>query len=411
MTQSITEPARAIPVVRNVDVLVVGGGIAGVSAAVCAARQGAKTLLVERYGYLGGITVAWPVPIVFQYGKPGEYYVQGIAREIVDRLDALGGWQGPEETQKTHQHADGRFDTELLKLMLMEMCREADVELLLHSTLSDTVTEHSTVKGIVVDNKSGRQAVLATCTVDATGDGDVAALAGARSLPKLNSDAADPEGGTIGHCSFGGSIEGLDRQSAKRMRDEDPELYAILQKKLSVDSAGLLMFNMKGDAVDVWDLTRMEQEGSQGMLEALRILHKERPAVGHKVNYVATQFGVRLGRRIAGVKTLTREKAKSCAIDGDEVCVFASNVGSAGIPFGCLVPESVDGVVIGSRSISVDENTFGAIRLIGTAFGLGEAAGTAAALAVKAGVQPRDLDVGRLRATLKSNGALIGDPT
>jgi hypothetical protein len=409
MTQSLSfsEPARSLPVPRESDVLVVGGGIAGVSAAVCAARLGAKTLLVERYGYLGGITVGWPVPVVFQYGRPGGYFVQGIAREIVDRLDALGGWVHPEEARSRHPHADGIFDTELLKLVLVEMCEEAGVELLLHSTLGNALTENGRVVGVAVENKSGRQALLGKITVDSTGDGDVAALAGARSLPSENGDAEDPEGGTIGHCSFGVQIKGMSRERMKRLKEEEPERYERLAQKFKIDSVGMISFNMKGDATDAWDLTRMEREGSLNALRALRALREELPGEEFAIDFVAAQFGVRLGRRIAGVKTLTHEAAAKLERRGDEIGLVAFQGGAAGIPYGCLVPERVDGLLMGSRSISVEERMFGPIRLIGTAFALGEAAGTAAGLSVRESVQPRDLEVATLRSQLQTQKALI----
>ncbi len=408
--QYVEEPARRTEVASDVDVLVGGGGIAGVAAAVCAARQGAEVLLVERYGYLGGVTVGWPVPILIQYGRPGEYFVQGFGRELVDRLDELGGWIGPDEPES---RGDGLLDTELLRLVLAEKCREAGVEVLLHSWIVDAVTEDGAVRGVIVENKSGRQALKADVVVDATGDADVAALAGAAMLADEAPEAVDePTGRAIGRCSFRADPEGVDTERFERFKEEEPERYKELMEQVvaagGVKEPGGAAISFRGDAVDAWDLTRMEMEGSRQALVTLEFFRQNVPGWENAtIGRLADQFGVRLGRRVAGLETLTKEHVKQARRTERDIALFHAGGEAAGIPYGCLVPRSVDGLIIGSRSISVEEAAFGSIRLIGTAWALGEAAGTAAALARAEGVEPRYLDVARLRTVLEDQGALV----
>jgi hypothetical protein len=153
----------------------------------------------------------------------------------------------------------------------------------------------------------------------------------------------------------------------------------------------------------------MELEGAAKLLRTVTFLRERMP--GHenvKIRHIAPQLGVRLGRRVAGVETLSAEHREQARRGERDVCLFYGPGGKlVGIPFGCLVPETLDGVIIGSRSLSVDHQTFGPIRLIGTAWGIGEAAGTAAGLATAEHVLPRDLDVARLRAALTEQGAMV----
>ena len=142
MSRTITEKERQTPVVAEADVAVAGGGIAGMCAAVAAARMGMKTVLVERYGYLGGVMTGYPVPVLFQYGIEDQPLVGGVGKELVDRCREAGTWNPP-----THRH-DGVVDTEVQKLVMMEMLDECGVELFLHSMVVGVVKEGDTVGGI-----------------------------------------------------------------------------------------------------------------------------------------------------------------------------------------------------------------------------------------------------------------------
>jgi hypothetical protein len=410
--QYVEEDARRTPVVRDVDVLVAGGGIAGVAAAVRAAERGAEVLLVERYGYLGGITVGWPVPFVWQYGRDGDYYVQGFGKELIDRLEELGGWLPSDHPLCKEKDADGWMDVDLLRLVLAERCEEAGVEVLLHSWIADAVVQQGAVRGVIVENKSGRQALLGDLVVDATGDADVAALAGA-ALKTEGGDAFDPESGaTVGSCSFGAKLEGVDEDRVQEFKEQNPDRFEELMHQLvehgGVKKVSCASLTMRGDAVDPWDLTRMEMEGSRKALRTLEFLRANVPGYENaKLTKLSTQFGTRLGRRIEGVKTLTGEDVREARRHDDDICLFWAREGRTGVPYGALVPESLEGLVVGSRSISVESAAFGAIRLIGTAWALGEAAGTAAGLAHRQNKGFCELDVSELRAILQEQGAIV----
>jgi hypothetical protein len=226
-------------------------------------------------------------------------------------------------------------------------------------------------------------------------------------------EAYDEESGaTVGSCSFGAKLEGVDLERAKQFKEQNPERYAELMDRLveaggvkKVSCAGL---TMRGDAVDAWDLTRMEMEGSRKALRTLEFLRANVPGYEDaRLTKLSTQFGTRLGRRIEGVGTLTREDVQQTRRHEDDICLFWAREGKAGVPYGCLVPESLDGLIVGSRSISVDSAAFGTIRLIGTAWGLGEAAGTAAGLAHERRAGFRELDPQDVRAALEEQGALV----
>ncbi len=187
--KTYTEPARDIPVTREADVIVVGGGPAGLAAAIASARQGAKTVLLEQFGYLGGTATASLMACINGFRNQVEpdatQVVRGIAEEIVLELKALGGLGRSPSPQKVYPTEPGQLeysyavDTEAFKYVTMKLCVDAGVDLLLHTYFCDAIVEAGAVTGAIVENKSGRQALRASVTVDASGDADVAARAGA----------------------------------------------------------------------------------------------------------------------------------------------------------------------------------------------------------------------------------------
>ena len=187
--QTYFEPGRELPVARDVDVIVVGGGPAGLAAAIAAARNGASTVLVERFGYLGGTATASLMACINGFRNQVEpdftQTVRGIAQEIVLDLKALGGLgrspypQKPYPTEPGQMEYSYAIDTEAFKYVTLKLCVEAGVDLLFHTWFCDAILLNGAIKGVIVENKSGRQALLAQVVVDASGDGDVAARAGA----------------------------------------------------------------------------------------------------------------------------------------------------------------------------------------------------------------------------------------
>jgi hypothetical protein len=407
--QHIQEPARTLPIIADVDVLVAGGGIAGCCAAISAARQGVSVLLVERYGYLGGLTAAWPVPVIFQYGEPGNPIVRGIGEEIHERCRADGVWKpagkGMDYFVGTIQ--DGELDPEILKLVLMELCLEAGVQLRLHSTLVSAFNDNDQLHTVVIESKSGREAIRCQQAVDATGDGDLAALAGADCIPFEK-----------GFCSLGANLHGIDKEHVRQLQLYYPDTYNELVERFKQEANGCKQFGfhtegtgafpMSGNCLDAADLTRMEVEGSMKLLRSLRWARQHFPGYQNaQLTRIAPQFGVRFGRRLVGISTLTEEECKNHVEYEDVVLRFCHSDNAMGVSYRQLVPQRLDGLIVGSRSFSVDAGTFHNIRLIGTAYGLGHAAGAAAGLCVRHGCRFRDLPYAPLRALLLEQGAIL----
>ncbi|MDI7274736.1 MAG: FAD-dependent oxidoreductase, partial [Anaerolineae bacterium] len=178
MTRTITEPARELPIVAEADVVVCGGGPGGFPAAIAAARHGARTVLIERYGFLGGLATAGLVAPILGHTASGSHtpIVEGLLREVTGRMHALGGAPGWEDAC---QEWGIRFDAEALKVVLDELCAEAGVELWLHTWLADAIVENGRIAAAVVETRSGRGAVAGRVFIDATGDADLAWRAGA----------------------------------------------------------------------------------------------------------------------------------------------------------------------------------------------------------------------------------------
>jgi ribulose 1,5-bisphosphate synthetase/thiazole synthase len=417
MSKTITERQREIPVVAEADVTVAGGGIAGMCAAVAAARMGMKTVLVERYGYLGGIMTGYPVPLLFQYGTDGQPMVAGIGKEMVERCKELGTWSPPDEWH------DGCVDTEVQKLVMMEMLDEAGVELFLHSWVVDVIKEGEQISGIIIESKSGRQAILAKQVVDASGDADLVALAGGDyQIPANWDDKHDSD--FKGRHSFYAIMTGIDRERYEAFKKEQPEKYRELLAKLKVlggvEDYGLSRVTsgvrtLNGDCTDVRDLTRMEYKSSVTTIRCMRFLKQKMP--GYKnvlIQSVSAQLGVRETRRIVALHRMTKAEAEEGVEYPDVVGRWNYNHKYImGIPYRSMIPERLDGVIVAGRSLDCDRNLNGYLRLIGPAFVMGHATGVAAALCVQGDQRYRDLDAAKLQDALRQQKAYLGryEPT
>jgi ribulose 1,5-bisphosphate synthetase/thiazole synthase len=411
MDKHITEREKKIPVVAEADVAVVGGGIAGMCAAVAAARMGMKTALVERYGYLGGIMTAYPVPSLFQYGIPEQPLAGGIGAELVERCKEVGTWTPPE---KGH---DGLVDTEVQKLVMMEMLDESGVELFLHSWVVHVIKEEDAIGGIFIENKSGRQAIVAKQVIDASGDADLVALAGgAFRTPSDNDDGSKSD--FKGRHSFFATMTDIDRERHEQFKKEQPEKYQKLLDKLrelgGVENYGLSRVTsgvrtLNGDCTDVHDLTMMELKSSVTTVRCMRFLKAEMPGYENVlIKSVSPQLGVRDTRRIVGLHRMTKAEAEEGVEYPDAVCRWNYNYKNImGIPYRSMIPEQLDGVIVAGRAIDIERALYGYTRLIGPAFGMGHAAGVAATLCVQQDKRYRDLDVTELQDALRQQKAYL----
>jgi hypothetical protein len=441
---------KQVPITRRADVVVVGGGPTGIAAALAAAQEGVATLLVERYGFLGGNATAGLVgPLLGAFDAAGEeQLICGLYETFVQRMVAEGGAIHPRDirtgdphvafsTSRIFDHATP-FDPETMKVVAARMMREFGVDLLLHSFFVDAIVEANTLNGVIVANKSGLQAIAATVTVDCTGDGDVAARAGA---PVVQGREAD---GLVQPSTMFFRIKDVDkaRYHAYVHETQDRHFRALFaQARANGDitfprEIAVVLEQPRGDewrvnctrilgvdGTNVDDLTRAEIEGREQVQQLIRFFRKYVPGF-ERCTLVDTgaQVGVRETRRIVGEYTLTADDILYGTPFDDVVlfCAYPPDLHSPThsghthvgrmvasayqIPYRAMVPQRIDGLLAAGRCISSTHEALSAVRVMAQCFGMGQAAGTAAALAVQAGVPPRHLDVPHLQRTLVARG-------
>lgn len=417
----ITEPVRQTPVVANVDVVVVGGGTAGVMAAVAAARTGAKTLVVERYAYLGGYFACQPGGAFGQSFQDmnGDMVITGLPWEFMERLIAAGGATRPEDIEppKGRKWHIGKsrpmVHFEAVKTLAFEMMEEEGIQLLLHTLTVGAIVEKDVLKGIIVENKSGRQAILAKTVVDSSGDADVAAYAGAPfdKTPKTD----------MYQIQRGFKVAVVNERGR-------PEIIGPPGEPLRIRYLNAAYNH--GDGSDVWDLTRAEIEIRK---RALKRLEEWRKQPGYETAYIfetgeSPILGVRETRRVVGEYVLSEEDiqqghkfadtiAKSAqgldmhnsASDnrGESAVCLPCEADYYDIPYRCLVPKQIDNLLVAGRCISATHIAEAATRKVPNCMATGQAAGTAAALAARLDVAPRELDIAVLQSTLREQGANV----
>ena len=398
----VVQPAREIPVFHETDVVVVGGGAAGVAAAVSAARNGAKVALVERSGSLGGLFTNGLVLIFVGNGvrEDGRFRVctQGFCREFIERLEAMG------PHCITKRPAEGRVwtptaDPEAAKVLMDRMVQEAGVDVFFHAWGVDVIQVGSSVKGVVFESKQGRQAILAKQVVDTTGDGDVYFQAGADYQQITHS---------LGFCFQIGGMDRLDPAKAPGVKE--------FPTRANQPNPGYFWKNQKsiqGNGLSVRELSAAEFHHRK---EAWDFVERMRSTPGYEAAYLAStcsQIGVRATRLMKGLASVAKEDAdvRTGAKRDDAVAVSGSESLSQpefAIPYGCLIPAGVDNVLAAGRCISCAPNIIDRIRLFPVCFVTGHAAGIAAALAARQGVTPREVDVAAIRRRLLAEGAYLG---
>lgn len=456
----VVEPRRETPVAMAVDVVVVGGGPAGLIAALAARRARADTLLIERYGYLGGLLTGGFVT------KPQAPVVGGIPEEVFERAIELGGARG----NLRYRLRDGActyfmspIDPGTMKRVAFEMVEEAGVKLVLHSLVTGPVAEGDEVKRVIVESKSGRQAVLADAVVDASGDADVAARAGAPcEVGRREDGAAQPMSmmfrmgnvdinklveyaknnledftftyypefeGPVPEESQGLNIvlEGfmrLQERAAEEMGYERPRVGLNVKTGIGVGDVFINATRItEGVATDVQDLTDAEIEVRKQVQECVDLLVGYVPGFeGSYLMDTPAEIGVRESRRIVGEYTLTLDDILERR-EFDDVVAKSYGVidihepGGRGlrfeaieeyqIPYRCLVPRNIERLLVAGRCVSCDHEALGTLRTIPTCMYTGQAAGAAAALSAKLNTMPRVLNVSELQKTLVEQRAVI----
>jgi FAD dependent oxidoreductase len=443
-SKTIFEPARQVPLYGEYEVAVLGGGPAGIAAAVAAARAGRRTLLIERYGFLGGMGTAAGVTNFCGlhanvYGKMHRL-VQGIASDLLARIDRLGGLNAPHLILgKILAQA---YDTAAYKIAADDLLSACKVDILFHALGAGVVMHDGRrINALLVETKAGRQAVSARIFIDCSGDGDLAAWAGAPF------EVGDNEGGML-YPSMMFRLNGIDPE---RAGDAWRTIPALMEK---AEAAGTHKFPRKGaivrpqrsqiewrvnftqlkrddgraiNGLEPNDLTRGEIDGRRQAVAAFEFL---RTVPGFEKSYIVDlppQLGIRETRRVVGGYMLSGEDVLGCAsfadsigvngwpmevhVAGDVIFKFPPIPESRGfneLPYRMLLPQGVDNLLVAGRCASMTHDGQSAARVSGACFAMGEAAGSAAALALSGNTIPRDIAVEKLQQALRQQGVFIG---
>lgn len=445
--------------IMETDVLVIGGGPAGFGAAVAAARNGAKTMLIEQNSVLGGMATAGLVgPFMTCYDNDGtEQIVKGIFDELCIRTEAKGGAIHPSKITgmtsyssyylRSHEHVTP-YQSEVLAVVMDEMVTEAGVRVLFHTQLADVITENGMIKYVIVLMKEGLAAIQAQCYIDCTGDADVAVKAG---VPVWS---GDEETGVMQPTTLFFEVGNIDRAAflaeldanRDRLDDHMGNCYAwrIADAKrngdwsLDKNEVGMYEQNIPGrwkvnttrmsyvDATDTEQITQAMMEGRRQVQEVLAFMKKYLPGCENvQLIQVAPSLGVRETRHIKGEYRLTAQDILERKHFDDAVCTFAYAIDvhhSEGggvtftlvdqyytIPYRCMVPENCHNLLVAGRSICGTSEAAASYRVMPACVAMGQAAGTGAAMAVESHVNPEKIDIKGLRRALIEQGAVIKD--
>jgi hypothetical protein len=442
------------------DVAVIGGGPGGLSAAIAAGRAGARTIIVERSSVLGG-AAASGLGILGYLDRSGNKALGGIAQELIDRLIEVGGSPGhfpcPVHNSITPVSPD------LVKIVALRMCREAGVDVLFNNELLDVTVEDGAVRAATVYGKLTKTTINADVFIDATGDGDLAYLAGVpHTLGQDGTQVMQPStlvftvtghdlerffdfldehpeemgikedyaGGydvdflrrTRGHCFIGLTARVEKARAAGDFtipRNQFIYISTASERLLAINTSRVTRIN----AADPLELSAGLETGYQQILEIVEFMRRVPGFEDVEISQISPALGIRETRHFSGEHRLTMDSLEDDATAELAVAQSAYNIdihsGTGdgidlsviekpfGIPYGCLVPLGVDGLLLSGRTISVDSTVFASARVMGVCLAVGEAAGTAAAMALRDRSSVRDVDVQQLRNRLRENGGLL----
>lgn len=441
---TVNEPSRDTPIWGEYDVVVLGGGPAGIAAAAASARLGRSTLLVESYGFLGGMGTA--AGVTNFCGLHANVYghiqqvVHGVADDLLAGIRALNGLSEPHVI--LGKIAAQAYDNAAFKVAADNLVLGSGAQLLFHAHLVGVLMHSpSEVRAALIETKSGRYALLAKTFIDCTGDGDLAAQAGApfekgtsardmmypSTMFRVNGVDAKVAGDA--YDRFGHLMDEAERSGRKfprktpiiRPQKNPAEWRANVTQLANADGHPV-------DGTDAAQLSDAEVEGRRQIVDFFQFLRESAP--GFENSYIleiAPQVGVRETRRVVGEYQLTEDDVLQCASFEDSIGVngwmieehVAGNIsfrwqdipncrGFNHLPYRILLPQRVDNLLVAGRCASMTHMGQAAARVSGGCFVMGQAAGTAAALAVNAGVRPRDLPVSQLQQRLEADGAYLG---
>ena len=454
MIKKVAEPAREIPVRKEVDILVVGGGPSGITAALAAAEDGLNVMLLESRSFVGGnMTIG--LPILGFLGQKGNQIIKGIPQKLIDRLKAV---QASSEHRPCPLHMSLTLvEPEAVKTVALEMLVEAGVEVMFYTFCAGVVMQGDELKGVIVESKAGREAILAKTIVDCTGDADVAFRAG------VPCEYGNEQGGvqppTLMFC-----LGGVDTEKLRTSVAEEPRTYLTdfipaeyfgqnnqfvlvgmrnLVKKaqddglrLTTERTILITGLRKGEVwvnmtrvngvngTDPASLTHGEIDGRQQIHDIQKYLIGYVPGFENAYFLKTAPFlGIRETRRIEGQYAMTRDDIMSCRHFDDAIAVASYPLDihhpqgggctlewcgdCYDIPYRSLIPRKIKNLLVAGRCISTTHEAMSAIRVMAPCMAMGEAAGRAAKMTVRKNLQPADIDVKELQAELLEKGAYL----
>ena len=449
MVKSVQEPARSVPVMADTDVLVVGSGPGGLSAALAASREDVGTMLVERYGCFGGNITQAMVESIAWYRHEHTVEAGGIGVEFERRTEEIAG------RQKEPQSLSQALDADYFKYVADTLVRESGITPVLHCYAVRALMDGDTITGVITESKSGRQAILAKRVIDATGDADIASLAGApcRQLPKGELLGVSVSFGCQGvnaerfrayvreNPSHLGDWDEFEETTGKDSRLFSPYLEEPFDRAKEAgeippdlwikgtwssihDSGDATYMNMvviNGiDPTDVGDLTLAEMNGRHQAMLAIEALKKYTPGFENaRLRTFCSSLGVRESRKIIGATTLTEHDVKNQARFDDAIGIFPEFLDGYGVviipttgryfqvPYGILVPQKVENLLVAGRCVAGDRISHAATRQMMCCTVTGQGAGIAAAVSIKDNVPVRAVDISHVQKALVRHGVRI----
>lgn len=449
----VVEPRRELPILDRCQVLVVGAGPSGLSAALAARRAGADTMLLERFGCFGGVITTVGMETLGWYRYEGTSDCEGIGREMERVAERMGG------TTKWPYNDSQCLDGEQFKLVADRLVQESGVRPLLHIAVVEVIMDGNKIKGVITESKSGRAAILADRVIDCTGDADVACLAGVK-FSRIDKEHA------LGVTSVF-NASGVDKDKFLAYTERKPATYQDWSRTWEQETTGKenhlrspyldtqfddaakagvipssevdnlggswsalsdageatnlnLVHQTKVDVTDVRELTQAEIKGRANTLHALNALKHSVPGFENaKLRNFGMTIGTRDSRKIVGKYNLTGKDVREQGrfddtigvfpefVDGYSILILPTSGRYFQVPYGCIVPEGVENLLVAGRAVAGDRVSHAAMRNMMACTVTGQGAGVAAAMSVKAEVGTSAVDLREVQSELRRQGVRL----